>query len=86
MNLNLNKQQRFALLQLLTDYAETVDAVAKLRGHRFRALIMVESDDDDKEFVAVEFEKQLALKGLETQKSYIEGRLRDFGIEVDIAR
>lgn len=85
MNLNLNKQQRFALLQLLTDYAETVDAVAKLRGHRFRALIMVGSDDS-KEFVAVEFEKQLALKGLETQKSYIEGRLRDFGIEVDIAR
>jgi hypothetical protein len=85
MNLNLNKQQRFALLQLLTDYAETVDAVAKLRGHRFRASITVESDDG-KEFVAVEFEKQLALKGLETQKSYIEGRLRDFGIEVDIAR
>lgn len=83
--MNLNKQQRFALLQLLTDYAETVDAVAKLRGHRFRALIMVGSDDS-KEFVAVEFEKQLALKGLETQKSYIEGRLRDFGIEVDIAR
>ena len=83
--MNLNKQQREALEQLLTDYAKTVDAVAKLRGHRFRALIMVGSDDG-KEFVAVEFEKQLALKGLETQKSYIEGRLRDFGIEVDIAR
>jgi len=81
MPTTLSAALREHLSTLLTDYAETLDAIKKLNSNRFTARITVASDDD-KEFADVGFARELAKRGLAAQKGSIEAALRNMGIEV----